>query len=439
MSVTVCLIIADVAIGQEKNEINLYSEMLFEPLYSHISSMYTRAFTMKSHMGNSVISEEDESSDKTSFDIVTAVCDKRLGHREGLISADELLNGYKSPVDEKEKIYVFASPFSFNLPDNVLHDSIMSIASAVGGMQIATPEKAGAPAFTSVAVDAVVIGGAEAPSAIFVRADKYPDGIEIGNMTELAEKLLSYGTVNYSKNGNSVRVRRLNCNDPIFTRGKFAHSADIYRKNLLSRLCDSGVDIPCFDGVMISPESKIGAGTVIYPNTQIRSGVTIGQDCIIGSGSIIENSSIGNDCEINATQIYSSGIEDFVKIGPFCHIRPGTHIKSGVKIGDFVEIKNSVIGRDTHASHLTYIGDSDVGERVNFGCGTVTSNYDGKKKYRCTIEDDAFIGCNTNLVAPVTIGKGAYTAAGSTITSDVPENALAIARERQINKENWRK
>ena len=132
-----------------------------------------------------------------------------------------------------------------------------------------------------------------------------------------------------------------------------------------------------------------------------------------------------------------SSIDEGTTVGPFAYIRPNCNVGKNVRVGDFVELKNSNIGDGTKISHLTYVGDSDVGQNINFGCGTVTVNYDGKKKYRTVIEDNAFIGCNTNLVAPVKVGKGAYTAAGSTITEDVPENSLAIARERQVVKENW--
>ena len=124
-------------------------------------------------------------------------------------------------------------------------------------------------------------------------------------------------------------------------------------------------------------------------------------------------------------------------VGPFAYIRPGSSVGNHVKVGDFVEIKNSVVDDGTKISHLTYVGDSDCGERINFGCGTVTTNYDGFKKFRCTIGDDAFIGCNTNLIAPVTVGNGSYIAAGSTITDEVPADSLAIARERQVNKPGW--
>ncbi len=205
----------------------------------------------------------------------------------------------------------------------------------------------------------------------------------------------------------------------------------------IMRYIESGVRFASLDGILISPFAKIGKGTTVYPNTQIRKNVTIGENCVIGPSSVVEESTIGNGCTVNATQMYQSVMEDNVKIGPFCHIRPNSRLCSGVKIGDFVEIKNSTLGKDSHASHLTYIGDSDVGERVNFGCGTVTSNYNGYTKARCTIGNDCFIGCNTNLIAPVTIGDNGYTAAGSTITESVPDGALGIARQRQVNKDGW--
>ena len=206
---------------------------------------------------------------------------------------------------------------------------------------------------------------------------------------------------------------------------------------VITDLIENGVEFLSLDGIIISPFAKIGKSTVIHPNTQIRRNVVIGDNCVVGPSSVIEDSTVGNDCVINSTQIYSSVLEDNVKIGPFCHVRPNSHLCSGVKIGDFVEVKNSTLGRDTHASHLTYIGDSDVGERVNFGCGTVTCNYDGYNKNRCNIGDDVFVGCNTNLIAPVKLGDGSYTAAGSTITDDIPSDGLGIARSRQVNKDEW--
>ncbi len=200
----------------------------------------------------------------------------------------------------------------------------------------------------------------------------------------------------------------------------------------------NGVEIPYHQNVVIEDDVVIGKGTVIMPNTMLFSGVVIGENCVIGPNTLIKESLIGNEVKLNSVQCYQSRVMDGADIGPFVHIRPNSVIGNKVHLGNFVEVKNSNIDEGTKVSHLTYVGDSDVGKRVNFGCGTVTVNYDGKNKHRTTIGDDCFIGCNTNLVAPVKIGDGAYTAAGSTITEDVPEVSLGIARARQVNKVNWR-
>ena len=200
---------------------------------------------------------------------------------------------------------------------------------------------------------------------------------------------------------------------------------------------ENGVSFLSTDGVLIMPEVTIGQDSVILPGTILKGNTKIGNNSVIGPNSLVEDSVIGNDTVFNASQCYQSKIHDHVKIGPFCHIRPNSEILDHVKIGDFVEVKNSTIGEYTAVSHLTYVGDSDVGKNVNFGCGVVTVNYDGVNKHRSVIEDNAFIGCNTNLVSPVRIGNGAYTAAGSTITDDVPADALGIARARQTNKEGF--
>ena len=213
----------------------------------------------------------------------------------------------------------------------------------------------------------------------------------------------------------------------------------IATKSVIEKHMDLGVEFICLDGIIIGKDVQIGTGTKILAGTMLRGTTTIGKDCIIGPNSLVEDSRIGDCSKLNSTQCYQSQIESNVSIGPFCHIRPNSHILSGVHLGDFVEVKNSTIGEDTHVSHLTYVGDSDVGKRVNFGCGVVTVNYNGKTKARCTIGDDAFIGCNTNLVAPVTIGDNGYTAAGSTITQHVAEDSLGIARARQVNKEGYNK
>ncbi len=200
----------------------------------------------------------------------------------------------------------------------------------------------------------------------------------------------------------------------------------------------NGVEIPYHQSVVIEDNVTIGKGTVIMPNTLLYSGVVIGENCVIGPNTLIKESVIGNEVKLNSVQCYQSKVLDGADIGPFVHIRPNSVIGNKVHLGNFVEVKNSNIDEGTKVSHLTYVGDSDVGKRVNFGCGTVTVNYDGKNKHRTTIGDDCFIGCNTNLVAPVTLCDSAYTAAGSTITENVPADSLGIARARQVNIIDWR-
>lgn len=208
-----------------------------------------------------------------------------------------------------------------------------------------------------------------------------------------------------------------------------AQILDVHRAN--------GVDIPFDEGVIISPDAVIGQDTRILPGTIIKGRTVIGPDCEIGPNSHIQDSKIGEGCRVVSSYIDSSVVENNVRIGPMSNLRPDCHIKSGVKIGDFVELKNSVVGEKTSVAHLTYIGDSDVGGGCNFGCGVVTVNYDGKKKFRTVVGDNVFIGCNTNLIAPVKVGNGAYTAAGTTVTDNVPDGALVIGRARQIVKQGW--
>lgn len=211
----------------------------------------------------------------------------------------------------------------------------------------------------------------------------------------------------------------------------------IMRRNINDSHMVNGVDMPCTDGIMIGMDVKIGLNTRILPNTIIIGNVEIGDDCVIGPNTYIQNSKIGNRVILDNCKITDSTVEDGVDCGPFVKVRANSVLKKGVHIGNFVEVKNSIVGEGTKSAHLTYIGDSDVGANVNFGCGTVTCNYDGKNKTRCTIGDGAFIGCNTNLIAPVEVGDKAYIAAGSTITDNIPEDALAIARAKQVNKEGW--
>ena len=211
----------------------------------------------------------------------------------------------------------------------------------------------------------------------------------------------------------------------------------VARMAVIEKHLENGVEFNCIDGVVIGRGVVIGEGTEIMEGTHLRGNTVIGKNCLIGPNCIISDCEIRDNVSLNYVQAFKSTIDAGVKIGPWVHIRPGSHIKSGVKIGDFVEIKNSTVGEGTAVAHLTYVGDSDVGKNVNFGCGTVTVNYDGIIKSRCEIGDNCFIGCNTNLIAPVKLGKAVYTAAGTTITKDVPDYALAIDRGTMQIKEGY--
>lgn len=219
--------------------------------------------------------------------------------------------------------------------------------------------------------------------------------------------------------------------------GAMADFQQIFKRLRNYYLYADGVEIWDFDNCYVSPFSEVAAGAVLMPGTILKGNTRIASGAVIGPNSMLENAVVGAGSTVNASQIYDSTIGENTNVGPFAYVRPGCTVGDNIKVGDFVELKNSTIGNGTKISHLTYVGDSDLGERINLGCGTVTVNYDGKNKYRCTVEDDCFIGCNTNMVAPVTIGKGSYIAAGSTITDNVPEGSLAIAREKQTNKPGW--
>ena len=226
---------------------------------------------------------------------------------------------------------------------------------------------------------------------------------------------------------------------PVFSLETVAELEPLLRERIVRRHIRSGVRVLDPNAVYIDPRVTIGRGTMLLPGTILRGETAVGCGCTIGPNAMVRDCVIGDDTEINASQVNESTIGSRTHVGPFAYVRPGCTIGDDIKVGDFVEVKSSSIGDGTKISHLTYVGDSDVGRHVNFGCGTVTTNYDGVKKYRCTIGDSAFIGCNTNLVAPVTVGEGSYIAAGATITKDVPADALAVARARQENKEGWAK
>lgn len=250
-----------------------------------------------------------------------------------------------------------------------------------------------------------------------------PDVIEI--LKKRGETVAAYMTPNFEET--------LGVNDRV----ALAEAEKIMRQRINKHWMRQGVTIINPEQTYISTEAEIGRDTVLYPGVIIEGKSVIGEHCIIGANSEIKNSTIGNETVVKQSVIHDSDVGNRVTIGPFAHIRPQTSIQHNVRIGNFVEIKKSTIGEGSKASHLSYIGDAELGNNVNFSCGAVTVNYDGKNKYKTTIKDGAFIGCNANLIAPVTVGENALVAAGSTITDDVPSDSLSIARERQTNKENY--
>lgn len=241
--------------------------------------------------------------------------------------------------------------------------------------------------------------------------------------------------------GYKVGGYKINDNDDIFgvnSRVQLAEAEKIMKGRINERLMISGVTIIDPDNTYIEEDVKIGEDTIIYPGAIIVGNTEIGTDCTIGHNCRIENSKIGNEVEIQSSTVVESKVDDRAKIGPYAYLRPKSVIGKEVKIGDFVEIKNSTIGDYSKASHLAYIGDAEVGSKVNIGCGVVFVNYDGEKKHKTIVEDNAFVGSNSNLIAPVIVKENGYIAAGSTITKEVATGALAIARARQINKEGWK-
>jgi bifunctional UDP-N-acetylglucosamine pyrophosphorylase / glucosamine-1-phosphate N-acetyltransferase len=203
------------------------------------------------------------------------------------------------------------------------------------------------------------------------------------------------------------------------------------------RMEEDGVIFQDLYNAYIDESVVIEKGAFIANNVTIKGNTIIHKGAYIGQSSFLNNAEIGANTKVETSYVLDSKVGEDTTVGPFAYIRPGSVIGNECKVGDFVEVKNATFGDGTKSSHLTYIGDADVGNNVNLGCGVVFVNYDGAKKYRSTVGDNSFIGCNSNLVAPVNIGEGVYVAAATTITEDVPSNALCIGRVRAENKENW--
>ncbi|QHT45109.1 bifunctional UDP-N-acetylglucosamine diphosphorylase/glucosamine-1-phosphate N-acetyltransferase GlmU [Bacillus sp. SB49] len=250
-----------------------------------------------------------------------------------------------------------------------------------------------------------------------------PDVVEI--MKDRGETVSAYQTPEFSES--------LGVNDRV----ALAKAEKLMKERINEKHMRNGVSLVDPDQTYIGPDVVIGQDVVIYPGTVLEGETVIEDDAVIGPHTTIKNCHVGKETSIKQSAAADSKIGARVQIGPFAHIRPQSSLGDDVKIGNFVEVKKAQFGNGSKASHLSYIGDAEVGSGVNIGCGTITVNYDGENKFLTTIEDDAFIGCNSNLIAPVTVGKGAYVAAGSTINQDVPSEALSIARSRQTNKEGY--
>lgn len=221
------------------------------------------------------------------------------------------------------------------------------------------------------------------------------------------------------------------------SRAQLAEADKIMRSRIVENHMANGVTFINPLDVYIDADVTIGMDTIVYPGVILQGKTAIGEDCFLGHNTRILNSTIGTSVEIQSSTITESTVSDNTHIGPYAYLRPGSKIGCNVKIGDFVEVKNATIGNNSKASHLSYIGDAEVGDNVNIGCGVVFVNYDGVTKHKSVVEDNSFIGSNVNLVAPVTVKKNGFVAAGTTVTQEVPEGALCVGRAKQRHIEGW--
>jgi bifunctional UDP-N-acetylglucosamine pyrophosphorylase/glucosamine-1-phosphate N-acetyltransferase len=239
------------------------------------------------------------------------------------------------------------------------------------------------------------------------------------------------------------RIEAITVHDPaealgVNDRRQLATVAAIQRRRILDRLMEAGVTIIDPATTYVEDTVAIGPDTIVYPQVVLEGTTTIGAECVVQSGCHVRSSRLGDRVLLKPYCVLTdSVVEEDAQLGPFCHLRPQAVIGSRARIGNFIEIKKSRIGRGTKAPHVSYIGDSTIGERVNVGAGTIICNYDGVDKHETRIADGVFVGSNSTLVAPLTIGEGAYVAAGSTITRDVPPGALALGRAHQVEKAGW--
>jgi bifunctional UDP-N-acetylglucosamine pyrophosphorylase/glucosamine-1-phosphate N-acetyltransferase len=263
---------------------------------------------------------------------------------------------------------------------------------------------------------------------------------EIPSSSQQGEYYLTDILSVYLQNGRSVSS--VPVEDPVEAYGindrrQLAAAEKLIRRAILDYWMNAGVTVIDPDSTYVDREARIGPDTVIHPLTIIEGDSVIGAECVLGPGARLIRARLGDRVSVQYAVVVESRIGERSTVGPFAYVRPGCEIGAGVRIGDFVELKKSVVGAGSKVPHLSYVGDAVIGEKVNIGAGVITCNYDGEKKWTTVIEDGAFIGSNANLVAPVTVGRGAYIGAGSTIRRDVPSGALGVARSDQKNIPDW--
>jgi bifunctional UDP-N-acetylglucosamine pyrophosphorylase/glucosamine-1-phosphate N-acetyltransferase len=240
-----------------------------------------------------------------------------------------------------------------------------------------------------------------------------------------------------------AKVEGVTVGDPVEAMGvndrkQLAALAVIQRRRILDRFMTDGVTLLDPASTYIDDTVTIGPDSVVHPQTVITGNTVIGSECVIGAGSHVSDSRVADRVTLKPySMIETAVIDEDAVLGPFCHLRPGCHIGAGAEIGNYAELKKSRVGRKTKMHHVSYLGDATVGDGVNIGAGMITANYDGYRKHQTVIEDGAFVGTNTSVVAPLTVGKGAYVAAGSVITKDVPADALALERSQPVTKDGW--
>jgi bifunctional UDP-N-acetylglucosamine pyrophosphorylase/glucosamine-1-phosphate N-acetyltransferase len=222
------------------------------------------------------------------------------------------------------------------------------------------------------------------------------------------------------------------------TRQQLATAEQVLRQQIRERWLEAGVTMLDPASAWIDAGVTIGRDTVLHPNVSLEGKTAIGEDCVVRSYARLTDCVVGDRVEIlDHSVLRESRIEDDAKLGPFVHLRPGVLVRRKAKVGNFVEMKQTDLGEGSKANHLSYLGDAKIGKGVNIGAGTITCNYDGVRKYRTTVEDNVFLGSDTQLVAPVTIGAGSVIAAGTTVTQNVPADSLAIGRTTQVNRPGW--